>query len=148
MLRIIGTVLLFVLIVLLPLTLGGAALLLLAYGLGLLVSWVTHFEPFQATILALAAITATGILAERIFKVITSSPLPFESQLDEDEDDEDEEEDEDDRDEELFINPGIPRWRQPLKQTNFTDVDPDSRCPCGSGRKYKNCHGSRHPKPL
>ena len=66
MLRIIGTVLLFVLIVLLVLTLGGAALLLLAYGLGLLVSWVTHFEPFQATILALAAIMVAGILAERI----------------------------------------------------------------------------------
>lgn len=145
MLRIIGTVLLFVLIVLFALMLGGAALLLLAYGLGLLVSWVTHFEPFQATILAMAAIMVAGILAECILKVITTvNSLPFEKQLDDD----DEDEEEDDKDEELFINSGIPRWRQPLKQINFTDVEPDSRCPCGSGRKYKNCHGSRHPKPF
>jgi preprotein translocase subunit SecA len=22
-------------------------------------------------------------------------------------------------------------------------VDPNDKCPCGSGRKYKNCHGRK-----
>ena len=62
--------------------------------------------------------------------------------------DEDEEVDEeDDQDEEIFVNPGIPRWRQPLKPIDISDVDPDDRCPCGSGRKYKNCHGAKQAKP-
>ena len=140
----IGAVLLLVLIILVLLTMGGAALLLLAYGLGLLVSRFTQIEPFQATVLALIAILAAGILAERIWTVITKTPDPFGAQLY----DEDEEVDkEDDQDEEIFVNPGIPRWRQPLKPIDFSDVDPDDRCPCGSGRKYKNCHGAKQAKP-
>lgn len=136
----IGAVLLLVLIILVLLTIGGAALLLLAYGLGLLVSRLTHIEPFRATVLALIAILAAGIIAERIWTVITKSPDPFGGQLyDEDE--------EDDQDEEIFVNPRIPGWRQPLKPVDFSDVDPDDRCPCGSERKYKNCHGAKQAKP-
>jgi uncharacterized protein YecA (UPF0149 family) len=36
---------------------------------------------------------------------------------------------------------GIPRWRRPNKNLDFSNVKPDDLCPCGSGRKYKNCHG-------
>ena len=142
--RTIGAVLLLVLIILVLLTMGGAALLLLAYGLGLLVSRFTQMEPFQATVLALMAILAAGILAERIWTAITKTPDSFGAKLyDEDE----EVDEEDDQDEEIFVNPGIPRWRQPLKPIDFSDVDPDDRCPCGSGRKYKNCHGAKQAKP-
>lgn len=28
-----------------------------------------------------------------------------------------------------------------LKQIVFWNTQPDDRCPCGSGRKYKNCCG-------
>jgi hypothetical protein len=157
MLKIIGGVLLFGVIMLVLLGLGSAILLSLAYGLGLLVSLVAHFEPFQSTVLALAAIFATAILAERIwagtFSGTTYRPSIGSDDYEEDEDEEDEEDEDDEDDEEfdqaveeLFVNRGIPRWRQPLKQTDFSDVKPDARCPCGSGRKYKNCHGAKQAK--
>jgi len=143
MLKTIGVGLLVVSACLLVLALGGAALLLLAYGLALLVSWLVHIELFQAMLLSLAAIFVAGMFMERILSIITSG-APY-VPVDEFEDDDDEE-DEEDEDDEAFINGAIPRWRQPLKQIDFSDVKPDDRCPCGSGRKYKNCHGIRQAK--
>ena len=52
------------------------------------------------------------------------------------------EEEEDAVPESKQVYPGIPRWRQPTKKLDFTNVKPDERCPCGSGRKFKNCHGA------
>ena len=150
MLSTIGVVLIVILIILVLLAVGGAGLLLLAYGLGLLVTRFTHFEPFQATVLALVAILAAGVLLERIVKMITSSNSSMFGNQPDDEDEFDDEEDdqylEDDEDEEFIINPGIPRWRQPLKQIDFSNIEPDVRCPCGSGRKYKNCHGAKQAR--
>jgi hypothetical protein len=146
MLKMIGAVLLFVVIIVGLLAIGGAMLLSLSYGLGLLFSLLTHFEPFQSTVLALVAILAAGILAERIWTVIISSnSSPLRNKLDDTDPYEDEfEDDAEDEDEIIFTNPGIPRWRQPLKQVDFSNTELDSRCPCGSGRKFKNCHGSIH----
>ena len=45
----------------------------------------------------------------------------------------------------IVFNPRVPRWRQPLKNPDFSNTKPDDRCPCGSGRKYKNCHGRGKP---
>ena len=145
MLKTIGVGLLFVLGFLLVLALGGAALLLLAYGLALLVSWLAHIELFQAMLLSLAAIFVAGVFMERILSTITSSP-PYGLGNEDDEEDDDGEEDEEDHGNVEFINVAIPRWRQPMKQIDFSEVKPDDRCPCGSGRKYKNCHGIRQAK--
>ena len=38
---------------------------------------------------------------------------------------------------------GIPCWRRSTRNLDFSKEKPDDRCPCGSGRKYKNCHGSK-----
>lgn len=149
--RVVLVILLFALGVFAALAIGGGLLALLAYGLGWLLNRVMQMEPFQATALALAAMLAFGILAERMWRIIVSPP-PFSSESDKD-DYEDEYKDEydgeyDDEDEEppVFVNPAIPRWRQPLKQVDFSNTKPDDRCPCGSGRKYKNCHGVKQSK--
>jgi hypothetical protein len=143
MLRIIGTMLVFILVIIVLLALGSGLLFLLAYGVGWVVNLMTHFEPFQATALALASILVFGILAERIWQALTS-PTPLSSLDDDDEYDEEDDEYEEEEDEEpIFINPRIPRWRQPLKSVDFSNIKPDDRCPCGSGRKYKNCHGRK-----
>lgn len=145
-----GWVLLTLLVVLILLTIGGALVLLAAYGLGLAVNLIADFESFQATILGLLAITVAGFLANRIWDMIRPPRSYFSGDdFDDDFDDEYDEYDEDfldemDEEEEVDPYPGIPRWRQPLKKLDFSNTKPDDRCPCGSGRKYKNCHGSKN----
>lgn len=149
--RIVLVILLFIIGVFAALALGGGLLALLAYGLGWMLNRVMQVDLFQATALALAAMLVFGILAERMWRVISSPPL-FSSGSDDFDDDYDEEyddeydEDEEDDEPPVFVNPRIPRWRQPLKQVDFSNTKPDDRCPCGSGRKYKNCHGVRKSK--
>jgi len=145
--RIALVILLFVLGIFAALALGGGLLALLAYGVGWLLNRVIQVEPFQATVLALGSMLAFGILAERIWRVIVSPP-PFSpgSYDDEYDDYNDEYDDEEDDEPPVFVNPAIPRWRQPLKQVDFSNTKPDDRCPCGSGRKYKNCHGVKQSK--
>jgi uncharacterized protein YecA (UPF0149 family) len=101
-----------------------------------------HLDPFQATALSLAGMLAFGSLATRIFQTIMDTmPRPATA----DDDDEEEDYEDEDVDEEPVIYPSIPRWRQPLKTPDFSNTRPDDRCPCGSGRKYKNCHGAKRP---
>jgi hypothetical protein len=139
-------VLLFVLGVFLTLATGGGLLALLAYGIGWILNRVLHFDPFQATAIGLASMLVFGILAERIWQVIISTP-PLNPDLDEDEDEFDFDDDYfDEEEDEPVIYPGFPRWRQPPKTPDFTNVKPDDHCPCGSGRKYKNCHGRKKSK--
>jgi len=139
-------ILLFILGILAALLIGGGVLALLAYGLGWLLNFVMHFDSFQATLIGLAGVLIFGILVERIWTAITHSS-PFSSEDEDDDEYEDEyEDDEEEDDDEPLIYPGIPRWRQPLKKVDFTNAKPDDRCPCGSGRKYKNCHGVKRPK--
>jgi hypothetical protein len=143
--KVVLTILLFIVGVFAALAIGGGLLVLIAYGVGWLVNQVMHLEPFQATILALAGIVAFGILAARIWEAIISAPFLRSGDDEEDDDEDDFEFDEDDEEEPpvIVVNPRIPRWRQPLKNVDFSDTKPDDRCPCGSGRKYKNCHGRK-----
>jgi hypothetical protein len=111
-------------------------LVLLAYGVGWVLNLIMRPEPFQATVMALGGMLAFGILAERIWEGITSAASEMPNS-DKDNDDE-----YDDEEEPLIVlNPRLPRWRHPLKNVDFSDTKPDDRCPCGSGRNYKNCHG-------
>jgi len=146
------TALLIILAILAALTLGSAMLVLFAYGLGWLLNFVMHFDTFQATLISLAGIVSFGILAANLFQAITNSPTTRNFDSDDEEyddeeyDDEEFDEEEDEDEVEPLTYPGIPRWRQPLKTPDFSNTKPDDRCPCGSGRKYKNCHGSKQPK--
>jgi hypothetical protein len=150
--KMIVTVLGFLLLIVGLLALGGGLLFLLAYGVGWVVNLFAHFEPFQVTIVSLAAICVFGFLAVNIWNAITSSARNAEDYDEFDYDDEyddeyeDDEEDDDEDDEPPLIYPGIPRWRQPIKSPDFSKAKPDDRCPCGSGRKYKNCHGVKKAK--
>jgi uncharacterized protein YchJ len=153
----IWTVILFIVVVLgiiALVALAGGLLVLLAYGVGLLINLVMHLEPFQATALSLVGVVLSGWFALHIvsqFMPAAARQSEIEDEYEyEDEDDFEDDEDEDEEDDgQIGLNryPGVPLWRQPLKQIDFSNAKPDDRCPCGSGRKYKNCHGSRSSKP-
>ena len=141
------------LVVLLLLGIGGALVFLMAYGLGLAINLIADFEPFQATVLGMLSLAVAGFLANRIWDMVRPAPVsPDDDEYDDEYDDDfldefDDDEDEDEADEEEpNLYPGIPRWRQPLKQMDFSKTKMNDRCPCGSGRLYKNCHGSKHAK--
>jgi hypothetical protein len=150
----IGTFLGIVFGAVLVLAIGGGALALLAYGVGWVINLVMDLESFQATALSLAGIYVFIILAERVINVLTPlAPGDFDDD-DEFEDEFDGEYDEEFEDDDSAENmealnklyAGIPRWRRPTKNLDFSKAKPDDRCPCGSGRKYKNCHGSKQTK--
>ncbi len=148
----VGTLFLAILVAFLGLAIGGGLLAFLAYGVGLVITRVTGLEPLPATALSLAAMFLFGILLERAFNTVMSIPkdLGGNDEFDEDEF-EDEEDDDFDFEEDSDLSEkdmdavfaGIPRWRRPLKTLDFSNVKPDDRCPCGSGRKFKNCHGKK-----
>ena len=138
-------ILLFVFGVLAALAIGGGLLVLLAYAVGWLLNFVMHFDPFQITLISLAGVLVFGVLATRIWEAITNFP-PLSNRYKDDEDEDEDDDFEYDEKDEAVIYPGIPLWRQPLKNVDFSNVKPDDRCPCGSGRKYKNCHGAKRPK--
>ncbi len=131
-----------ILVALVVTAIGGSVLVLLAYGAGLLVNLVLHLEPFQVTALTLAGMIVTGILVARLLSLLLPEPFPTVGpDYDDDEDEDDDYDDEDDGDA-AERRPGAPRWQEPPEPLDFSRVKPDDRCPCGSGRKYKNCHGS------
>lgn len=136
----------------------GGLLVLLAYGVGLLVNLVMDFEPFHATLLSLAGMIAAGVLVVRIVSALLPGPLPAPDSEDGFDDDDDaadaddaaEADDDDDKGDIYIYQPGthaeVIRLRPPFKPLDFTGVQPDDKCPCGSGRKYKNCHGAKPRK--
>ena len=147
--KVVASLLGILLVVLLLLGIGGALVFLVAYGLGLGINLIADFEPFQATVLGMLSLAVAGFLANRIWDMVRPAPV-F---TDDDEDDDgfdddffDEFDEDEDEDEEPDLYPGIPRWRQPLKELDFSKTKPNDRCPCGSGRLYKNCHGAKHAK--
>lgn len=143
----IGMPVLVVLIALLVLAVGGGLFTLLAYGVGVVITRLTGLEPLPATVISIVGMFFFGILLERTFNSVMSIPrdLSEDDELDDyDEDDWDTDEDMELSEKEMDeIFAGVPRWRRPLKTLDFTDVKPDDRCPCGSGRKFKNCHGKK-----
>jgi hypothetical protein len=147
---------------LLALILGSALLVAVAYGIGWLINLVTGFGMFPSTALGLAAMFILIFLVERILHGVTTAPTypPYgdDDEFDEYDDDEYDDEFDDEFDDDFDYEPpaklsptaqdeldkiyaGIPRWRRPTKNPDFSTAKPDDRCPCGSGKKYKNCHG-------
>jgi len=140
--KITGTLIVTALVIAVLLAIGGGLLALLAFGVGWVINLVMHLEPFQATVIGLAGMFIFGTLIKHIWDSVMATARNMDEFEEYDEDNEDEENDED----ELPFYPGVPRWRQPLKSVDFSDTKPDDRCPCGSGRKYKNCHGVKQAK--
>ncbi|MBU2611398.1 MAG: SEC-C domain-containing protein, partial [Chloroflexi bacterium] len=128
------------------LAIGGGLLALLAFGVGWVINLVMHLEPFQATVIGLAGMFIFGTLIKHTWDSVMATARNLDEFDEYDEDYEDEDDEENDEDDELLFHPGVPRWRQPLKSVDFSGAKPDDRCPCGSGRKYKNCHGVKRAK--
>ncbi len=145
------SIILTILIIIVLLAIGGGLIVLIAYAIGWLIHFVTKFDLFQSTLLGLAGIFAFGILAERIFSAIASiarndlGDEEFEDYYDDDFEDEFDDDFGEDEEEPSDAYPGIPRWRQPLKQVDFSKARSNDLCPCGSGRKFKHCHGAKRP---
>ena len=151
--KVIASLLGIIQVAILVLAFGSGLLVLLAYGIGWVVNLLMGLEPFQATVLGLAGIFVFLILADRVFHALMPLSPPVNDYEFDDVDDVDEDENESDdyeiiEDEEELekLYPGIPRWRRPIKNLDFSKVNANDRCPCGSGRKYKNCHGAKQTK--
>ena len=144
--------------VLLALAVGAFLVVLLAAGIGALIARLLPFSMFEATLLALIALIGVVVVIWRAVTTILSTPSPGSDEDDEEElidewdaeredyDWEDEDADWDaERDEEFSdqpdLRPPFRGWQQPIKSTEFEGVGRNEPCPCGSGKKYKNCHG-------
>jgi DNA-binding transcriptional regulator of glucitol operon len=145
-------VLIVAVIILLVVAIGAALLVLIATALGSLLAGLLNFSRFEATLLTLVALLGFAVLVWRFVAIFgpTSEGQTVNDDEDdwEDEDDldiEDDWDDEEDTDEPPDIIPSIPAWRQPIKRLNFDHVGRNDPCPCGSGKKYKNCHGKATP---
>jgi hypothetical protein len=155
--RVVG-ILVIVLIVAVALVLVAAVSGLVVWaasGIGwVMINWLRlPYTRFEATVLSLIALVIVTWSAWRLLGTVIT--LPLESRHDEDEDEyEDEDEDWENEDEEDYEEEpappaqhisSIPKWRQPLRRASdgLPIVDPNDKCPCGSGRKYKNCHGRK-----
>lgn len=130
--------------VLLGATAGAVVLVSGATGLGVLLARFLPLSIFEASLLTLISLLALFYAVWRVAAAFVSSPLSL--PLDDDEDDEwdeeaDEENDDDEPLDERDFVPSIPRWRQPIKRAEYSKVGRNDPCPCGSGKKYKYCHG-------
>jgi hypothetical protein len=123
--------------------LGSVLLVLWAYGAGQVLLRILPsgtFSSFEATLLNQVGVLIVGIIVLRIVSAATSRPLVSKVLRKKDEIEEDLDEGEV-TENEADEYAGIPRWRRPLKKIDFTNVKPNDPCPCGSGRKFQNCHG-------
>ncbi len=130
--------------VLLGATAGAVVLVSGATGLGVLLARFLPLSIFEASLLTLISLLALFYAVWRVAAAFVSSPLSL--PLDDDEDDEwdeeaDEENDDDEPLDERDFVPSIPRWRQPIKRAEYGKAGRNDPCPCGSGKKYKYCHG-------
>ena len=139
-------------IILLVVAIGAILLVLIATALGSLLAGLFNFSRFEATLLTLIALIGFTVLVWRFVAIF--GPASDRQTANDDEDDrededdldsEDDWDDEEDTDEPPVIIPSIPAWRQPIKRLNFDHVGRNDPCPCGSGKKYKNCHGKTTP---
>jgi hypothetical protein len=128
----------------LAVAIGAVVVVLSATGLGILLVRFLPLSIFEASLLTLISLLALFYAGWRVAAAFVSSPLSL--PLDDDEDDEwdeeaDEENDDDEPLDERDFVPSIPRWRQPIKRAEYGKVGRNDPCPCGSGKKYKYCHG-------
>lgn len=134
---------------LLVLSIGAALVVLVASAIGKVLTLWLPFSLFEASILSLLGLFAVTYLANGLWRFI-QAPITLDTDDDDDEWDEDEDDEDEDEDDErgngANVIPSIPRWRQPLSQRKYEGVGRNEPCPCGSGNKYKYCHGRSESK--
>jgi hypothetical protein len=142
--RIVFTVLLRVIPILLALAVAIFLLSLGFVGMGWLLSRILPLSLFEASVIAL--LSSLG-LAYVIGQIISIPTRPTYDEDWEDEEDWNEEDWDEDWEEDEYDEPiSFPQWRRRGEVQKGTDVPVVGRndpCPCGSGKKYKYCHGKK-----
>jgi hypothetical protein len=123
-------------VILLAIAVGAALIVLMAAGLGLLLSRFLPLSAYEASFMSLIALIT---LLAAVWQILRTPAITVPVDEEDWEDEEMTEEDEPPS-RPAFIS-SIPRWRQPLKRTGYESIGRNDPCPCGSGKKYKNCHG-------
>jgi hypothetical protein len=144
--RVVFTTLLLVILILLAAAVAVFLLSLGFAGMGWLLSRILPLSLFEASIIAV--LSSLG-LAYVVGQIASARPT-YEYDEDEgweDEEDWDEEDWDDDWEEDEYEEPiPFPRWRERVGEDESADVPVVGRndpCPCGSGKKYKYCHGKK-----
>lgn len=135
--RIVFTTLLWVILILLAAAVAIFLLSLGFVGMGWLLSRILPLGLFEASVIALLS----GLGLAYVISQIASTRSAYEEDW-EDEEDWDEEWEEDEYEEPI----SFPQWRRRGEVQKSTDVPVVGRndpCPCGSGKKYKYCHGKK-----
>ena len=141
--RVVFTTLLLGILILLVVAVAIFLLSLGFVGMGWLLSRLLPLSLFEASVIALLSGLGLAYVVGQIFSIPTRSTYDeeWEDEEDWDEEDWDEEWEEDEYEEPI----SFPQWRR-RGETKSTDVPVAGRndpCPCGSGKKYKYCHGKK-----
>jgi hypothetical protein len=130
-----------ILAVILAAALASVVFVLLAYGMGWLLSLVLPLSTFEASLLSLIAmmgLLVSGVGLVRSIAAITQrEPMGYEEPSDWDPD-------EDliwDEDLDHEIDDILSRKSRTASSDRRNRSGPDDPCPCGSGRRYRDCHG-------
>ena len=140
LLRAILSTLLSVVVIVLAISVAATVIGALLLGLAWLLSLVFPIGIMGAAgvLMFVSGAFVFYIAMSSLTEAVRARPLPLDEYW-EDEDWEDEEED--------LPPPPPPVWRKPpIKLPTMPpgrQVKPDDLCPCGSGRKYKNCCGKK-----
>ena len=143
--RIVFTTLLLAILILFAVAVAIFLLSLGFVGMGWLLSRILPLSLFEASVIAL--LSGLG-LAYVIGQIISIPIRPTYDEDWEDEEDWDEEDWDDEWEEDEYEEPiSFPQWRrrggEAQESTDGPVVGRNDPCPCGSGKKYKYCHGRK-----
>jgi hypothetical protein len=138
------TTLLLVILILLAVAVAILLLSLSFVGLGWLLGRLLPLSLFEASVIALLSGLGLAYVIGQIFSIPTRPTYDEDWEDEEDWDEEDWDEEWEDEYEEPI---SFPQWRrrggEVQKSTDVPVVGRNDPCPCGSGKKYKYCHGRK-----
>lgn len=110
-------------------------------GIGWLLSRILPLSLFEASVIAVFSGLGLAYVVGQMVSIPTGSTYDedWEDEEDWDEEDWDEEWEEDEYEEPI----SFPQWRRREKSADVPVVGRNDPCPCGSGKKYKYCHGRK-----
>jgi hypothetical protein len=143
--RIVFTTLLLGILILLAVALAIFLISLGFVGMGWLLSRILPLSLFEASVIAILSGLGLAYVIGQIISIPTGPAYDedWEDEEDWDEEDWDEEWEEDEYEEPI----SFPQWRrrggEVRESTDVPLVGRNDPCPCGSGKKYKYCHGKK-----
>lgn len=108
-------------------------------GAGYVISFILPLTLFQSTLLCIGATLVVAFIISAF--VIGSPVLKYVEENDDYEDDDEDYEDEEDYDEDFEEDEELDDISKKRFTRLKTKVGRNDPCPCGSGKKYKNCCG-------